>query len=69
MEKIAAQVICSTTRCMSPALPLGVPIFAAGEKRRVSWYYSAAETRVLPQKERIVEHLRNAARELNGFLA
>ncbi|MBD9283230.1 MAG: hypothetical protein EGQ67_09420 [Clostridiales bacterium] len=49
---------------------LGVPIFAQpGKSAEYAISISGPAERILPQKERIVEHLRNAARELNGFLA
>ena len=49
---------------------VGVPIFAQpGKSAEYAISISGPAERILPQKERIVEHLRNAARELNGFLA
>ena len=47
-----------------------MPIFAQpGKSAEYAISISYPAERILPQKERIVEHLRNAARELNGFLA
>ena len=74
MEKIAAvrrEGYMLNDQMYEPGVAaLGVPIFAQpGKSAEYAISISGPAERILPQKERIVEHLRNAARELNGFLA